>query len=46
MIEQGAVKVIADGNEEKVSDVNYVLAKPSAPVVIQAGKRNFFKVLP
>ena len=46
MIEQGAVKVIRDGAEEKVSDVNYTLAKPDKPIVVQAGKRNFFKVLP
>ena len=46
MIEQGAVKIIIEGNETKVSDVNHVLAKPEKPVVIQAGKRNFFKVLP
>ena len=46
MIEQGAVKVIIDGVEEKVSDVNYTLPKPDKPVIVQAGKRNFFKILP
>jgi tyrosyl-tRNA synthetase len=46
MIEQGAVKVIADGAEEKVSDVNFALKKPEKPVIVQAGKRNFFKILP
>jgi tyrosyl-tRNA synthetase len=46
MIEQGAVKVIRDGNEEKVSDVNYGLKKFDKPIIVQAGKRNFFKILP
>ncbi|MFA5258125.1 MAG: tyrosine--tRNA ligase [Opitutales bacterium] len=42
MIEQGSVKI--DG--EKVTGVNAVLPKPEKPVVIQAGKRNFFRILP
>ena len=42
MIEQGAVKV----NEEKVNDVNFSIKKPTEPVIVQAGKRNFFKILP
>jgi tyrosyl-tRNA synthetase len=46
MIEQGAVKIIRDGTEEKVSDVNFTLPKPGKPVIVQAGKRNFFKILP
>jgi tyrosyl-tRNA synthetase len=46
MIEQGAVKIIADAGEEKISDVNFALARPAAPVVVQAGKRNFFRIIP
>jgi tyrosyl-tRNA synthetase len=48
MIEQGAVKVIWDGVEEKISDVNFTVKKPEPgkPVIVQAGKRNFFKILP
>jgi tyrosyl-tRNA synthetase len=45
MIEQGAVKIIIEGNETKISDVNFVLPRPDKPVVVQAGKRNFFKIL-
>lgn len=42
MIEQGSVKI--DG--EKLSDVNASLSKPEGPVVIQAGKRKFFRINP
>ncbi len=40
LIEQGAVKV----NSEKVSDVFFKLEKSQAPVVVQAGKRIFFRI--
>jgi tyrosyl-tRNA synthetase len=46
MIEQGAVKVNIEGVEQKISDVNYVLPKLDKPIIVQAGKRNFFKILP
>jgi tyrosyl-tRNA synthetase len=42
LIEQGAVKV--DG--ERRSDPNQMIAKPDREVVIQAGKRTFFKLVP
>ncbi len=42
MIEQGAVKL----NDEKVADLNVTLPRPSEPLVIQAGRRNFFRVNP
>ena len=42
MIEQGAVKV----NGEKESNPNADLTAPTEPVVIQAGKRKFFRVNP
>lgn len=40
LIEQGAVKV----NDQKIDDPNYVLAKPTGDVVVQAGRRKFFRV--
>ena len=42
LIEQGAVKM----NSEKISDVFASMSTPSEPVVLQAGKRIFFKVIP
>ena len=42
LIEGGAVKV----GEAKVADRAQRLARPAAPIVIQAGKRTFLKVLP
>ena len=42
LIEQGAVKV--DG--ERVADPNFEVGKPSGEIVIQAGKRTFFRILP
>ncbi|MBR7105882.1 MAG: tyrosine--tRNA ligase [Opitutales bacterium] len=42
LIEQGAVKM----NSEKISDVFASMSTPSEPVVLQAGKRIFFKVTP
>ncbi len=42
LIEQGAVKL----NSEKVSDVFASLQKVDSPIVLQAGKRIFFKVIP
>ncbi len=40
MIEQGAVKI----DEQKVSDPNAIIPRPSAPLVAQAGKRTFFRL--
>lgn len=42
LIQQGAAKI--DG--EKASDPNQVLSKPDAPIVLQAGKRIIFRVIP
>ena len=42
LIEQGAVKL--DG--ERVADPNFEVGKPSGEIVIQAGKRTFFRILP
>lgn len=42
LLEQGAVKV----NDEPQRDPNFLIEKPADEVVIQAGKRNFFKILP
>jgi len=42
LIEQGAVKM----NSEKISDVFASMSTPSEPVVLQAGKRIFSKVIP
>jgi tyrosyl-tRNA synthetase len=41
LIEGGAVKL----NEDKVSDPSLRVSQPSQPLVIQAGKRTFIKVL-
>ncbi|WP_309398351.1 tyrosine--tRNA ligase [Cerasicoccus maritimus] len=41
LVEQGAVKV----NDESVSDPKAILDKPADELVIQGGKRKFFKVL-
>ncbi|WP_309381305.1 tyrosine--tRNA ligase [Cerasicoccus frondis] len=40
LIEQGGVKV----NDEAINDPTYSLEKPAGELVIQAGKRKFFKV--
>jgi len=42
LIEQGAVKM----NAVKVSDPFLALQRPEQPIVLQAGKRIFFKVIP
>lgn len=42
LIEQGAVKM----NSEKISDPFLTIQRPESPVVLQAGKRIFFKVIP
>jgi len=42
LIEQGAVKM----NSEKVSDAFLAIQRPVAPIVLQAGKRIFLKVIP
>ena len=41
MIQQGAVKI----DSEKVEDPSLSLTTPSAEVIIQAGKRKFFKII-
>lgn len=40
LIQQGAVKI----NQEKQSDANLALTRPNEDLIIQAGKRIFFKV--
>jgi len=40
LVEQGAVKI----NQEKADEPGQMLEKPAAPIVVQAGKRIFFRV--
>jgi len=42
LIAQGAVRV----NEEKIEDPQHLIRKPAEPIIVQAGKRNFFKIEP
>lgn len=42
LIEQGAVKM----NSEKISDPFLAIQRPEEPIVLQAGKRIFFRVFP
>lgn len=42
LISQGAVRV----NDQKIEDPQHVVAKPNTELIIQAGKRNFFKIEP
>lgn len=42
LITQGAVRV----NDEKIEDPQHIITKPNEAIIIQAGKRNFFKVEP
>ena len=46
MIEQGAVKLVRGNLESRVTEVNRILKKQEEPFIVQAGKRNFFKILP
>lgn len=42
LIKQGAVRA----DQVKLTDPNAILAKPDAPIILQAGKRKFVKILP
>ena len=41
LIEQGAVRI----DKEQNSDPFFNIKRPNLPIVIQAGKRNFFKIV-
>ena len=41
LIAQGGLKI----NNEKISDTNYIVSVPAEPVVMQAGKRKFIKLV-
>ena len=42
LIEQGAVKL----DSERISDAFLAIQRPTKPIVLQAGKRIFFRVIP